>query len=120
MGLNKSKENIYEFVTHTWNVISVEQSFLKFDEKELKTDLGEDNFIFVGSSFDMFDDYIPSIWILKVLKHCENYPNNKYVFKSKNIKRVSYFYNKLKVVSGIFIYDTTNEEKSKKDFKIRS
>ena len=78
MGLNKSKGNMYEFVDATWNVIKGEcphaceycyvkrwgrQNPIRFDESELKTDLGEGNFIFVGSSCDMFADTIPEQWI---------------------------------------------------------
>ena len=76
--LNKSKGNMYEFVTHTWNAIKGEcyhqcsYCYMKrwgrlkpvrLDEKELKTDLGNDNFIFVGSSCDMFAQNIPDEWI---------------------------------------------------------
>ena len=74
MALNKQKGNMYAFVTHTWNAVKGKcphdceycymkefpQGELKFDEKELKTDLGEGNFIFVGSSCDMFADAVPS------------------------------------------------------------
>jgi molybdopterin converting factor small subunit len=37
-----------------------------FDEKELKTDLGKGNFIFVGSSCDMWAQNIPEEWIEKL------------------------------------------------------
>ena len=101
MGLNKSRGQMYGFVTHTWNVIKGKcphdcsycymkrfpQGELKFDEKELKTDLGEGNFIFVGSSCDMFADEIPSDWIVKTLEHCNKYPKNTYLLQTKNPKR---------------------------------
>ncbi len=103
--LNKQKGNMYGFVTHTWNVIKGKcphdckycymkrfpQSELHFDEKELKTDLGEGNFIFVGSSCDMFAEVIPREWIMKVLLHCKEYPENKYLFQTKNPKRFREF-----------------------------
>ncbi len=96
--LNKQKGNMYGFVTHTWNVIKGKcphdcsycymkefpQGALRFDEKELKTDLGEGNFIFVGSSCDMFAQEISPFWISKVLDHCKKYPKNKYLFQTKN------------------------------------
>jgi hypothetical protein len=63
----------------------------RFDEKELKTDLGKDNFIFVGSSCDMFADDIKGEWIEKTIEHCKNYPFNNYLFQSKNPAR---FYGK--------------------------
>ena len=71
MGLNESKGNMYEFVTHTWNTVKgrcphdCSYCYMKrwgkqrdpyFDRRELKTDLGEGNFIFVGSSCDIFAD----------------------------------------------------------------
>ena len=104
MPLNKQKGNMYGFVTHTWNTIkgacphdcsycyckSMAQRFnkpqpeLHFDEKELKTNLGSGNFIFVGSSCDMFADNIPEEWIRKTLEHCGKYQHNKYLFQTKN------------------------------------
>jgi DNA repair photolyase len=60
MGLNTSTGNMYSFVTHTWNTVKGEchhdcsycymkrwgkQKPVRFDKKELKTDLGKDNFI---------------------------------------------------------------------------
>ena len=105
MGLNKSKGNMYEFVTHTWNTIKGECPHdcsycymkrwgklnpVRFDEKELKTNLGSGNFIFVGSSNDMFADDIPFEWIEKTLKYCSEF-DNKYLFQTKNPKRLLNF-----------------------------
>jgi len=96
--LNKQKGNMYPWVTHTWNVIKGEcphscsycyckrwgkQAPLHFDEKELKTDLGSGNFIFVGSSCDMWAEAIPDLWINRMLLHCYDY-DNRYLFQSKN------------------------------------
>ena len=107
MGLNKSKGNMYKFVTHTWNTIKGEcyhdcsYCFMKrwgklnpvrFDEKELKTDLGENNFIFVGSSNDMFAENIPNDWIMNTLTKC-NWYDNKYLFQSKNPARIDKYIN---------------------------
>lgn len=98
MPLNLSKGNMYEFITHTWNTIKGKcyhdcsycymkrwknQKPVRFDEKELKTDLRKDNFIFVGSSCDLFADDIPISWILKTLEHCHKF-DNKYLFQTKN------------------------------------
>jgi DNA repair photolyase len=98
MVLNKQKGNMYGFVTHTWNVIKGKcihdcsycymkrfpQKDLWFDESELKIDLGKGNFIFVGSSTDMFAENVPSQWIMKVLNKCIEFPENTYLFQSKN------------------------------------
>lgn len=97
MGLNKQKGGMYSFVTHTWNAIRGKcphdcsycymKKFpvgdLRLIEKELETDLGEDKFIFVGSSCDMWADVIPDDWKRAVLVHCCKF-DNKYLFQSKN------------------------------------
>ncbi len=101
--LNKSKGNMYSWCDFTWNVIKGEcphlcsycyckrwgkQRPLHFDEKELKTDLGSGNFIFVGSSCDMWADDIPVEWIELVLEKCRLSPQNTYLFQSKNPQRL--------------------------------
>jgi hypothetical protein len=102
MGLNKSTGNMYEWIDYTWNTVKGEcphgcsycyvkrwgkQPKLHFDQSELKTDLGSNNFIFVGSSCDMFADYIPNEWIVKTLDYCYKF-NNQYFFQSKNPARM--------------------------------
>lgn len=99
MGLNKIKGNMYEFLDYTWNPIRGKcshdcsycsiKSFgdpgeLRLVEEELNIDLGEDKFIFVGSSIDMFADDVPEEWILKVISKCKEHKNNKYLFQTKN------------------------------------
>jgi len=98
MGLNISKGNMYNFVTHTWNTVKGEcyhdcsycymkrwgkLNPIRFDEKELKTDLGNNNHIFVGSSCDMWADNVPNEWISKTLNHCNRFDNH-YLFQTKN------------------------------------
>ncbi len=98
--LNKSKGNMYPWVTHTWNVVKGKcphdcsycymkrytQPELHFDERELKTDLGIGNFIFVGSSCDIWATDVPDAWIEKVLGHCFTRAN-QYLFQTKNPAR---------------------------------
>ncbi|MCK4815437.1 hypothetical protein KA005_06680 [bacterium] len=101
MGLNESKGNMYEWVTHTWNAIKgrcphdCSYCYMKrwnnlkpvrLDGKELKTDLGNGNFIFVGSSCDMWAEAIPTEWIIKTLEHFNKFDNH-YLFQSKNPAR---------------------------------
>jgi DNA repair photolyase len=59
----------------------------RFDDKELKVDLGEGNTIFVGNSNDMFASNIPDDWIDKTIDHCKKF-NNTYVFQTKNPGRL--------------------------------
>lgn len=104
MALNKQKGQMYPFVSHTWNAIKgkcphdcsycymkiYRQPELHFDEKELKTDLGHGNFIFVGSSCDMWAKGVPRPWITSVLSHC-NFFKSQYLFQSKNPARFAFF-----------------------------
>ena len=89
--MNESKGNMYGFVTHTWNPIKgkcshdcsycymkvYKQSPLHLVEKELTDDLGSGNFVFVGSSTDMFAEDVPADWIIKVIDACRKFPKNK-------------------------------------------
>jgi hypothetical protein len=59
------------------------QSPPHFDESELKTNLGNGNFIFVGSSCDLFANSITADWVFRTLDHCNEF-NNRYLFQSKN------------------------------------
>jgi DNA repair photolyase len=81
---------------------------VRFDEKELKTDLGSGNFIFVGSSCDMWAEDITDLWIQQTLEHCRKYDDNHYLFQTKNPKRIyqewmdgTYFPSKFSVCTTI-------------------
>lgn len=43
--------------------------------------------IFVGSMTDLFGDWVPGEWIEEVFKACENAPQHRYLFLTKNPKR---------------------------------
>lgn len=103
MGLNVSKGNMYDFITHTWNTVKgkcyhdCSYCYMKrwgnlkesrLDEKEFKTDLGNGNFIFVGSSCDMFTYEIPLTWVKRTTSYCNQF-NNKYLFQTKNPGRMN-------------------------------
>jgi len=61
------------------------QSEYHFVEKEMGTNLGHHNFIFVGSSTDMWCESTPTDWIARVLKYCrDNDTYNRFLFQSKN------------------------------------
>jgi len=123
MPLNESKGDMYDFVTHTWNTVKGEcphgclycymhrwgkQRPVRFDRKELKTDLGDGNFIFVGSSCDLFADGIESDWIINTLNKCNGY-DNKYLFQSKNPERMSIYLNDDWICHGVSVVCTTIE-----------
>lgn len=125
MGMNKVKGNMYNFINFTWNAIKGKcshdckycymkrfpQNPIRLDEKELKTNLGQNNFIFVGSSTDMFADDVPTKWITKTLEHCNKYPKNTYLFQTKNPKRFLEFNEEFpkEVILGTTI-ETDNED----------
>ena len=95
MALTKSRGNMYPFVTHTWNAIKgicfhdcpycYMKKFdgllpIRFDPKELEVNLGNGNFIFVGSGTDAWAFDVPSDWIAQVLDYCDKFDNN-YLFQ---------------------------------------
>jgi len=122
MPLNTSKGNMYDFITHTWNTVKGKcehdcfycymkkfknQRACRFDEKELKTDLGSGNFIFVGSSNDLFANSNPVNWIDETLLHCAQFDND-YLFQSKNPARIQEMTNYLPSKSVICTTIETN------------
>ncbi len=113
MSPNKSKGNMYPWVTHTWNPIrgkcphACSYCFMKdrdvgplrLDEKALRDVLGYDRTIFVGSSTDMWAANVPGDWIRRVLDvvdaHSE-WSQNSYIFQSKNPARFLNFVTKIR------------------------
>lgn len=91
------------------------QKAVGFDELELKTSLYTDdftrrqnNFIFVGSSCDMFAEDIPADWILKTLQHCNKHFFNDYLFQTKNPKRLFNYLGNIPLRSSICTTIETN------------
>ena len=134
MGLNLSKGNMYEFITHTWNTVKGEcfhdcsYCYMKrwgklkpvrFDEKELKTDLGTGNFIFVGSSCDMFAENIPDEWIRKTLNHMEKF-DSKHLLQTKNPTRVLDFIDACVITDKCVVCTTIESNKDLIEFKRNS
>jgi hypothetical protein len=60
-----------------------EQKPLRLDNIEMKTHLGSGNFIFVGSSTDMFAADVCGTWITSVLNFMSEFENS-YLLQSKN------------------------------------
>lgn len=81
-------ECAYCFVEDMANRYNRPQKPVHLAEDTLKDNLGEGNFIFVGSSIDMFAISTDFVWIEKVLTHCREYPKNRYLFQSKNPERM--------------------------------
>jgi protein gp37 len=83
----------------------VEFKPVRLEPSELRTKLGKDHFIFVGSGTDMFAGNVKDEWIEQVFKHCEKYPGNIYLFQSKNPSR----FLKLRKPNIDCVYGTTIE-----------
>jgi len=54
----------------------------RLDRREFRVNLGSGNFIFVGSSIDMWHEDIPIDWKVEVLDYCSTF-DNKYLYQSK-------------------------------------
>ena len=97
---------MYPDITHTWNPVSgacehgciycttegntkpvIQEKYSgepALVEHELKTNLGKGNFIFVENMSDLFAKSVIAGHIIRVLNHCNKYPDNKYLFQTKN------------------------------------
>ena len=104
MNLNKSKGNMYGFVTHTWNPIKgtcphgCEYCYMKRilarsggdrpqrlveSELSIPRDSPKDKYIFVGSSTDAWAEAVPQEWLDKVYDAINTY-DATYLLQSKN------------------------------------
>lgn len=121
MGLNKSKGNMYEWITHTWNPLAgqclhncsycstnklrkypaIQNKYSgepRLQECEFNTNLGYSNFIFVAAQNDLFANDIPREFILTVINHCKKYDANSYLFQTKNPVRIIEFVDELMIL----------------------
>jgi len=96
--------NMYSFVTHTWNPVKgkcgygclycyvnkwgQKRSPIHIDERELWSNLGSGNYIFVCSGCDLFHPDVPDYWIGMVVYHARQYQDNQYLFHTKNPGRI--------------------------------
>ena len=136
MALTKSKGNMYSWVDFTWNPVkgrckfecpycyvkSIDR-FKKWDvpcylnEKELTTNLGKDRIIFVGSMGDMWGPWVEDKWINLVLTKCMMFPNNTYVFQSKNPARFFKFLDFFQMTHIVYLGTTIETDQYPEGFK---
>jgi protein gp37 len=64
-------------------------------DKELAVKYGKDRKIFVEHCNDLFAAAMPDDLILKVLAHCREYPDNRYLFHTKNPARYADYLSKM-------------------------
>lgn len=110
MPLTKSKGNMYPWVTHMHTHLAgkcghecrycyVQQMSKRFGterytgkprlvHKELGVNYGKGKTIFIEHCNDLFEESVKDEWIVDILKHCCEYPDNEYVFQTKNPIRV--------------------------------
>ena len=108
MSLSKSKGDMYNWVTHQHAHLSgkcphacsycyVQAMAKRFpamqakysgpvqiEAKELKVNYGTGKIIFIEHLNDLFASSVPIETIVQVLDHCFEYPENTYVFQTKN------------------------------------
>lgn len=106
MSLKRAAGNMYPWVTHVHShlagacphqcaycyVQAMERRFksgryagpLRLDEAELKVNYGYGKTIFVEHMNDLFAANVPGEWVSQILTHCCRYPENIYVFQTKN------------------------------------
>lgn len=105
MPLVKSKGNMYSWTTHVhthlggvcgheclycyvqrnrFGVNPKYQGDLRIISQELNVNYGSDKIIFIEHMNDMFAKGVSRNWIMEILEHCCEYPNNQYIFQTKN------------------------------------
>lgn len=101
MAVNKQKKgNMYGFINSTWNPmrgvclhrckycyakkVQYLSGTFHLEEKCFKDKLGEHQSIFVGSSTDMWGEWVFDSHIKQVLDHCKKFDSNRYLFQTKN------------------------------------
>jgi hypothetical protein len=57
-------------------------------EKEFAVQYGEGKTIFEENCNDLFADAVPLEWIDRILTHCDAWPQNEYIFQTKNPRRI--------------------------------
>lgn len=136
MPLKKSTGNMYPWVTHTHSHLGGEcphkcvycyvdnprfgrparyQGELRLIEDEFKVNYGSGKTIFIENCNDMFAREVPEYMIDAILDHCRLWPDNRYVFQSKNPHRMAHYSNKPFCFPNNFICGTTIETNRRMD-----
>jgi protein gp37 len=111
MPLNKSKGNMYNWISHTHTHLAgkcphaclycsiqdmasvypnLKEKYsgpLRLIEKEFDVKYGNGKTIFIENCNDLFAEEVLESFILRVLDHCNDWPENTYVFQTKNPAR---------------------------------
>lgn len=106
MSLTKSRGNMYPWVTHTHSHLrgecphkcsycyaqDMERKYkaghwagpLRLDEPSFSVKYGAGKTIFIEHTNDLLAVGVPDEWVNRILNHCCAWPENTYVFQSKN------------------------------------
>lgn len=109
MAIVKANGNMYPWVTHMHShlrgacshacpycyVQAIGKRFggtahtgpLRVENKELHVCYGSGRTYFIEHSNDLFQESVPSEWIDMVLYHCRQWPDNEFVFQTRNTER---------------------------------
>jgi DNA repair photolyase len=115
MGLNKSRGDMYDWVSNTHSHLggacphactycstkSLEKRYglkkytgpIRLIESEFAVNYGTGKTIFVEHCNDLFAWDVPTHLVMRVLDHCSGWPDNTYVFQTKNPARFPEFEN---------------------------
>lgn len=112
MPLTRSRGNMYPWVTHTHAHLGGEcghrcsycyvdnprfgrpqrfQGALRLMRDECLIHYGSGRTIFIDHCNDLFAEAVPAEWIMRVLNHCAAFPDNIYVYQTKNPGRFAEF-----------------------------
>lgn len=134
MSLKISHGNMYDWVTHMHSHLAGEcphkcsycyvqknphgvspryKGNCRIIEEEFKVDYGSGRIIFIEHMNDMFAKEIRPNWIENIFTHCHKYPQNHYVFQTKNPERALSFIKSFPEKSLIGTTIETNRDISK-------
>jgi DNA repair photolyase len=129
MGLKKSTGNMYPWVTHTHTHLGGEcphkcvycyvdnprsgrparyRGPLRLIEEEFAVNYGNGKTIFIENCNDLWAREVPHEFILRVLAHCKTWPDNTFVFQTKNTFRYSDFFEHIPANSVLGVTIETN------------
>jgi DNA repair photolyase len=112
MPLKRPIGNMYEWVTHMHTMLGGECPHkcpycyvgrsrfgrpekytgpLRLLEEEMTVSYGQGKVIFINHMNDMFANEVPVEWITSMLSHCTAYPENTYIYQTKNPLRALNF-----------------------------
>ncbi len=107
MSLNRQRGNMYDWITHTLTCLEgacshgcsycYVKALMRYPvlakkysgkprlvENDMERPLGKNRVIFVCSTTDLFARNVPEELTKRVLRHCAKYPENEYLFQTKN------------------------------------